>query len=368
MSLDRDGSVKALTHFHVSAKSEIRHVVDLGAQTFATLSDERKPALKFDDIFQALQASFCRIEHHLQSSWGEHIPFLFSLISLLKPRSFVELGVGNGGSFLAACQVVKHLHLKTTCVAIDNWVGDAHSGTHDAGIFQEFRERIAREYSAFAGYICANFDDAIQNFAPGSIDMLHIDGFHTANAVKHDFETWCDKLSGDGVVLFHDTNEFRSDFGVWHFWHKIRDRYPYLEFGHGHGLGVLIVGKDSPLRKTVDGWSMGLLATELNELLQVLYSGIGNLSWTLAGQPPASKMTELVAKLAAQECTIADLTNSAKCQELTIADLRNVTNAQERIIGELRSSTSWRMTAPLRALSFARRRLLQSMRNTFSAK
>ncbi|MEI6514023.1 MAG: class I SAM-dependent methyltransferase, partial [bacterium] len=59
------------------------------------------------------------------------------------------------------------------------------------------------------------FDKALHKFSTGSIDLLHIDGLHTYEAVRHDFESWVGKLTKDGVIMFHDIAEKKDDFGVY---------------------------------------------------------------------------------------------------------------------------------------------------------
>ncbi len=78
--------------------------------------------------------------------------------------------------------------------------------------------------------------------ADAGVDLLHIDGFHTYEAVKDGFESWCNKLSDRAVVLFHDTNAREGDFGVWRFWEETRAKFPSFEFLHSQGLGVLAFG------------------------------------------------------------------------------------------------------------------------------
>jgi hypothetical protein len=102
------------------------------------------------------------------------------------------------------------------------------------------------QYGAFSTLLRSDFDSAAARFEDGSIDLLHIDGCHTYEAVKHDYQTWKPKLSRRAVVLFHDTDVRKGDFGVWKFWAEVSRSGPSFEFKHGHGLGVLGAGAQVP--------------------------------------------------------------------------------------------------------------------------
>jgi len=76
-----------------------------------------------------------------------------------------------------------------------------HANHYKESVFLDL-QRFHRRYESFSVLYRMTFDQALANFPDASVDLLHIDGLHTYDAVKTDFETWRRKLSDRAVVLF----------------------------------------------------------------------------------------------------------------------------------------------------------------------
>lgn len=300
------------------------------------------------------------------STWWGHVPFAHWLVQATRPGLFVELGTYAGVSYTAFCMAAQRSGSDTRCFAVDTWQGDPQSGVYGDEIYNDFRIFHDARYAAFSTLLRCSFDEALNHFVDGSVDLLHIDGYHTYEAVRHDFEAWLPKLSGRGVVLFHDTAVHFGDFGVWRLWRELSERYPHFEFHHSYGLGVLAVGAAAP-EPVIDLCELGLspMAAVLRERV------------ALTGERWAAEIRErdLAAVLGARERALAEQRTAAAAEaekeriekqwaedraewqrrlaEVMIA--RDQSEAARRRsqeeLARVVSSTAWQMTYPLRRIA-----------------
>jgi len=180
------------------------------------------------------------------AAWHRHIPLAFTLMALLRPQRFVELGTHRGDSYCAFCQGAAAFDTGTRCFAVDSWSGDEHAGRYGPEILAELRAHHDARYGEFSQLMQMRFDDALAHFEDGSVELLHIDGLHTYEAVRHDFLSWKPKLGSGAVVLFHDTAVETAGFGVGRLWRELCAEHEGFEFRHGYGLGLLLVGTEHP--------------------------------------------------------------------------------------------------------------------------
>lgn len=173
------------------------------------------------------------------STWVDHVPFGYDLVAAMGPHLLVELGSHYGMSFFTFCQAIKDHHVDGLAYAVDTWEGDDHTGPYGEDVFSGVQSHLRDHYRGFSYQLRMTFDEAREQFPDESVELLHIDGFHTYEAVRHDYETWYDKVAPGGMILFHDVRARLPGFGVWRFWDEIEAQQETFTFNHGFGLGVL---------------------------------------------------------------------------------------------------------------------------------
>ncbi len=198
--------------------------------SFAPLSLLSLPSLHFSPR---------RYRPHGVGNWSGHIPFACDLVASLRPSVFVELGTHLGESYFAFCQAIVESGTTAKAYAVDTWEGDVHTGRYGDEVFREVDEYNRELYSGFSRLMRMSFDDAARDFENDSIDLLHIDGLHTYDAVRHDFDLWLPKVKPGGIVLLHDSSVRQGDFGVWKLLDEVRESLPTAEFLHSNGLGII---------------------------------------------------------------------------------------------------------------------------------
>lgn len=184
------------------------------------------------------------------SPWSGHRLFAYDYVVNENPGCIVELGSFYGCSSFAFLQAVKDYHLQTSFFAVDTWEGDSfteHDYQEDVfGAYKKIQDGCYNSQNAHM--LRMTFDEAAERFKNGSIDLLHIDGSHTYEDVKHDFYTWEKKISKCGAVFFHDIAEDLLDgetLGSHTFWMELKKTFPYtFEFPFSFGLGVLFFDKE----------------------------------------------------------------------------------------------------------------------------
>ena len=192
-------------------------------------------------LLAALTYAGAHINKDLQGkAWVGHTPFAYWLVASLKPKTLVELGTHGGGSYFSFCQSVVDNKLDTKTYAIDTWTGEKQAGFYSESLFKKVMDFNIEHFDNFSTLMKMTFDEALNEFDDDSVDLLHIDGFHSYEAVSNDFRTWYPKLSKEAIVLFHDTHEIKPGFGVHQFWDELKKehREQCFEFKHSHGLGM----------------------------------------------------------------------------------------------------------------------------------
>lgn len=166
---------------------------------------------------------------------------LASAVAALKPRIVLEIGTARGGTLLiwsslaservVTCDLVhrdaqralfKALPPPGSSCQVELLTGNSHEPA--------FKQRVAQALNG------------------KKVDFLFIDGDHTVEGVKADYNDYKEFVRSGGVIAFHDIieNQPLPDNEVYHFWKQVKQGKTAEEFVDdprqcGFGIGIIRV-------------------------------------------------------------------------------------------------------------------------------
>ena len=174
---------------------------------------------------------------------------LLQAVRALEPRRVVEIGTANGGTlFLFTRVAADNARILSVDLPSGAFGGEANEWKHpiwEAFVTNQQTLRLIRADSH-----ARSTSDIVKNDLAGEpIDFLMIDGDHSYEGVKQDFETYAPLVRAGGIIAFHDICKHPHGAGgeVHRFWPEIREGRDYVELRErpddGFGIGYIRVGR-----------------------------------------------------------------------------------------------------------------------------
>ena len=162
----------------------------------------------------------------LQSFYGKGIKIwqypnqfarLIMWLNDIRVNSYVEIGCRWGGTFIIISQILK--------LNNDNIKLYACDFIDQSEILREYSQHVNFNYLQINSR-CEEFINSVRN----NCDMVFIDGDHTYEGCKYDFDLFKDNINTK-YIIFHDIDNVSCP-GVSKIWNEIKvdDRFEFIEF------------------------------------------------------------------------------------------------------------------------------------------
>ena len=172
---------------------------------------------------------------------------LFVLNNIGKPKAILEIGTARGGTLYLLTRIA---HKNAIIISID-LPGGSFGGGYPYGkgyVFKLFARGNQRLFLIRGDPHNRKTLYLVQKILKDrSLDLLFIDGDHTYEGVKKDFELYVPLAANNGIIAFHDIVPGAPECvgGVPLFWNEIKNHYDYLEIisskiQQGFGIGILM--------------------------------------------------------------------------------------------------------------------------------
>lgn len=213
---------------------DINHfILEKNYQNMGYYFDEniKKINIEFDSIYDLMDKKMWDLEKNKVVLSNQNEKELEELINILKSRkndNILEIGVEYGGTTVEFCKIFKNVY------SID---------ITEYGTWDVIKEHFPN-WKYFIGD--SNSEDIYNKIRNLNIkfDAIFIDGDHTYENVKNDYELYKEFVSDDGIIIFHDIIDgaINRSCNAWVYklWEEIKNDYHYTELIYDNGTQRLI--------------------------------------------------------------------------------------------------------------------------------
>ena len=198
-----------------------------------------------DALISAASRQFLRAIVPIQRR--SEIRALMNAVQTLAPRHVLEIGTANGGTLFLLTRVsAADAHVISVDLPGGPFGGDKNEWKHsiwNAFTTDQQKMTLLRGDS----HQRKTLELVKQHLNGQPLDFLMIDGDHTYDGVKMDFEMYSPLVRAEGLIAFHDICQHPNGFGgeVFRFWKEVREGRRATEFVEnpvtGFGIGLLRV-------------------------------------------------------------------------------------------------------------------------------
>lgn len=177
---------------------------------------------------------------------------LLKIIDKTKPKTILEIGTANGGTLFLLSRIASE---DAKIISVDLPSKDGGYPRWKTLLYKAFK-KPKQEMHLVRGNSHSNktFEEVMKVVNGNKVDFLFIDGDHSYEGVKKDFELYKELVRDDGFIAFHDiVPDYSTRYGITTssytggvpiFWNEIKGSYRYNEIianpdQDGYGIGIL---------------------------------------------------------------------------------------------------------------------------------
>jgi predicted O-methyltransferase YrrM len=187
---------------------------------------------------------YCENRPFMMAQVRWEIQGLGNVVQEIAPKRILEIGTNYGGTLFLWCSLAPP---GAQIISVDLPFGEFGGGYpwRKIPLYRKF-PRDGQELKLIrADSHREETKERVRNILGGEkLDYLFIDGDHTYEGVKRDFEMYSPLVRSGGVIAFHDVAEHRRELacGVDRYWNEVKQNYRHTEWIENPNQGWAGIG------------------------------------------------------------------------------------------------------------------------------